>query len=354
MSDATVVDPLRATRETKAIRAAASRLGLMASDIQPVSLGRTGIYRVVVHAGHQAEGFPAGTSIQAGRVTTVKDSIMSAGEAQRLLCDLHEGGAPVPAPRHPNVLTTAWGEVGFWEWLDEGHVTAHEWGATTAAFHRAGLPIHHRARTYEPTRVFSARIHRARELTSHSGHPLYGAHRLVRSFESALTSAAEAAHTATVSARTSLIHGDNQPPNLMLASGRPVLNDFERIASGPLAVDLSAVVLGVQHYNYPPSVATDFVDGYGANAPTLEDALPYARIRELSGTVIAMIQAGDSPEMEQEMHVRTASIETPGGGETWTFIGNTSALGMGAISEVPDSNTEQSRPRPNDADLPHQ
>jgi hypothetical protein len=354
VSGRTPVDPLRATREAQAIRAAASQLRLTTLDIRPVSLARTGIYRVVVLSDQERDGLPAGTSIQAGRVTTVKDSIMPAGEAQRILCDLHERSAPVPAPRHPNVVATAWGEVGFWEWLDEGHVTAREWGATTAAFHRAGLPIHHRARAYEPMRVFSARIQRARELTSHSGHPLFGAHRLVRSFESALENAAEVAQDATVAARKSLIHGDNQPPNLMLASGRPVLNDFERLASGPLAVDLSAVVLGVQHYNYSPNVATDFLDGYGANAPTLENALPYARIRELSGTIIAMIQAGDSPEMEREMLARIPSIGTPGEGEPWTFIGNPGAMDLRVISDAADGNTGQPGLRPNDADLPHQ
>lgn len=177
-------------------------------------------------------------------------------------------------------------------------------------------------------------VQRARELTSQPGHPLFGAHALVRSFESALDIAVDQALAAAVAARKSLIHGDNQPPNIMVASGRPVLNDFERIASGPLAVDLSGLVLGLQHFNYPTSDATDFLDGYGANTPMLEDGRPYARIRELSGTIIAMIHAGESPTMEQEMHVRTASIKTPGAGEPWTFIGNPGAMVLGDSSEA--------------------
>lgn len=269
---------------------------------------------------------------------------MSARETQSVLRDLHERGAPVSAPRHRDIVATAWGEVGFWEWMDHGHVSAHEWGAAaTEAFHRAGLKIHHRARKYDPGRVFPPRVQRARELTSQPGHPLFGAHALIRSFETALNIAVDEALAAAVAARKSLIHGDNQPPNVMVASGRPVLNDFERIASGPLAVDLSGLVLGLQHFNYPTSVATNFLNGYGANAPTLEDARPYARIRELSGTIISMIQAGESPEMEQEMQVRTASITTPGGGVPWTFIGNPGAMGLGDISEAVVIDTQRPR-----------
>jgi hypothetical protein len=337
------VDPLRATHESQAIRSAATALGLTVSDIQPASLGRTGIYRVVIHADHAREGFPAGTSVQASRVTTMKDSIMSARETQRLLWDLSQHGAPVAAPRHRDIVVTAWGEVGFWAWLDQDHVTAHEWGLTTEAFHRAGARIHDRARRYEPGRVFSSRVQRARELTVQRGHPLFGAYSLLRSFESALDQAVEEALAAAERSPRGLVHGDNQPPNLMRSAGRLVLNDFERIVSGPLALDLAALVLGLQHFGYPTSDAAEFLDGYGATAPTLADARPYARIRELSGTVLAMIGAGEGPEMEHEMLVRTASIAEPGGGGPWAFLGNPDAMKLRNVPE-PVIDTDRRRP----------
>lgn len=318
-------DPVRTERGSRAIRSAAAALGLSLVDVQPVSQRRTSVYLVVVHSDQEREGFAAGTSLQAGRVTTLTDSIMPARETHRMLYDLHGRGAPVSGPRHRDIVATAFGEVGFWEWMEETVVTSHEWGKLTGAFHRAGRAVHHQARRYDPTRVFHPRIRRARELASQRGQPLFGAHGLVRCFESALDDAVEDVLAAAAGSK-SLVLGDNQPGNVMRASGRSVLNDFERLASGPTALDLAAVVLGVQHFGYPTAVGEAFLEGYGSGAPTLESARPYARIRELSGTIIAMIQAGQSPEMEREMRVRTASIKNPGDGEPWTFVGNPDAM----------------------------
>jgi Phosphotransferase enzyme family len=138
--------------------------------------------------------------------------------------------------------------------------------------------------------------------------------------------------TAAASVPPILVLGDNQPGNVMSAPGSgPVLNDFERVAVGPAAVDLAALVLGLQHFGYPPAVAQEFLDGYGPGAPTLEQARPYARIRELSGAAIAMIQAGDSPEMEREMRVRAVAVTSPGAGQQWTFVGNPAAMTVAGV-----------------------
>jgi hypothetical protein len=318
-------DPLRTQSDSQAIKLAASSLGIGLKDIQPVSHGRTGIYRVIVHCDRVREGFPVGESLQAARVTTLTDSITPAAETHRLVHGLYRSGAPVAAPRHRDIVATATGDTGFWQWLDETLVTPGQWGALTAAFHRAGRNIRHK-RSYHPATVLRPRIHRARELTTQRGHPLFGAHALVRSFEAAFEAAVNDALEAVTVSQQLLVLGDNQPGNVMSASGRPVLNDFERIASGPPALDLAALLLGLQHFDYPRTIGQEFLTGYGPDAPTLEAARPFARIRELSGTIIAMIHAGDSPEMEHEMHVRSVSISNPGEGEPWTYVGNPNAM----------------------------
>lgn len=246
-------------------------------------------------------------------------------------------------------------------------MTPRQWGALTGAFHQAGRPPGHRtgrragrqagpAGPYDPARVFGSRVRRARQLTGERGHPLHGAHALVRAFVGALEAAVHEAAAAAAGSDQLLVLGDNQPGNVMAVAtpdhagaGRPVLNDFERIATGPPALDLAAVVLGVQHFGYPPVVAEEFRAGYaagsGSGAPTLREAWPFARIRELSGAVIAMIQAGDSPEMQREMHVRAVAVTEPGAGERWTYIGDPNAMQLRRTRLTPTGLAER-RQRP--------
>ena len=339
------MDPERTRNETRAITSAAAWLGLDTRQVRPVSQRRTGVYRVLVYAEAARQGFPAGMSVQAARVTTLSDSITPAHQTHRLVHDLHTRGAPVAAPRHRDIVATPDGEVGFWEWMEPAQVTARQWGRLTAAFHRSGAKGAHPPGRYHPATVFAPRLRRARELTSQQGHPLFGEHTLVRVFESALDAAVDQALTAAASVPAMLVLGDNQPGNVMSPpGGGPVLNDFERVAVGPAAVDLAALLLGLQHFGYPPAVAQEFLDGYGPGAPTPEQARPYARIRELSGAVIAMIQAGDSPEMEREMQVRAVAVTSPGAGDQWTFVDNPAAMTLAGVpapqastDEVPDA-----------------
>jgi hypothetical protein len=109
----------------------------------------------------------------------------------------------------------------------------------------------------------------------------------------------------------------------------PILNDLERIVVGPAAVDLAALLLGVQHFGYPEGVAEDFRAGYGPEAPPLEDARPFARIRELSGAVIAMLNASDGPE--REMHVRATAIDHPADGTPRTYLGHPDAMHLAGL-----------------------
>ncbi len=197
-------------------------------------------------------------------------------------------------------------------------------GALTASLHRTGAHLRHR-RAYDPGRVFQDRLRRIHDLTRTHGHPLDGARALACSFEDALTTALQDARDAAAAASdcgaVGIVHGDNQPANVMHGRGGRALNDFERIIYGPWALDLAGLVLGIQHYGYPPSAGEQFLAGYGAGAPSLQEARPYARVRELSGIAVAMIHAGDSPQMGEQMHVRSAAITQPGHGEVpWTYL----------------------------------
>lgn len=320
----------RAAQEITAIRLAASSLGLTVHDVQPVSLRRTGVYRVVVVTDRPRAGFPAGRSVQAARVNAIRDAIMPPHHAHRLIHDLHHAGAPVPAPRHRDLVATDAGPVGFWEWMTPALVTAHQWGTLTAAFHRAGHKTHPgRCWPYHPAKVFQPRLRLAHALTADRGHPLFGAHRMLSSFGAALEVAVEDALAAAATEPGLLVHGDNQPGNVMrTTAGRLVFNDFERVASGPAALDLAALTLGVAHFGYPQQLAEDFRAGYGTHAPTLHDARPYARIRELSGILVMMIHAADNSDTEHEMRIRAVAIDSPGRGEPWTYLGHPNAMAL--------------------------
>lgn len=324
--------PERVRRDQRAIVEAARVLDLRLISAQSVSLGRTGIYRTLVSAAVSAAvsaqppavAFPVGVSVAAAYVNREHDSVTPPAEMHSVLRRLYERGAPVAESRHDTVVSTRHGQVGFWEWMDHTPVTARQWGDLTGALHRAGRSVRH-PRTYEPRRVFQARLRRALELTDTPGHPLYRAGALLRRFEAALDVAVADARRAAATGPFTLVHGDNQPANVMSGRRGLALIDFERIVTGPPAVDLAGLLLGLQHYCYPPEAAEDFLAGYGPDAPTLDQARPYTRIRELSGVVVAMIQAGDSAQMEEQMHIRRAAITDPGQGRPWTYVGPASA-----------------------------
>lgn len=326
----------RTTGELQAVRQAAVELGLAVDDIVVVSQGRTGVYRVVVRPKSPLEQFPvlSEDNVAAARVTASTESVTPAAETHRILRELYRQGAPVAGPLHENSVFTSCGEVGFWTWLTGTSITAYQWGTLTGSFHRAGRRLLGSARPYDPARVLTPRLRRARQLVERRGHPLFGARALVRSFEVALDEAVQRAATATDAFCRVLALGDNQPGNVMTSPVGPVLNDFERVAAGPAALDLAAVGLGVDHFGYSESVVEDFRAGYGLEAPTLAAARPFIRIRELSGVIIAMIESGGSPEMEREMQVRAVSITDPGEGDPWTYVGRPDAMRL-ASQPVP-------------------
>lgn len=326
----------------EAVHRAAVSLGVRVDEIRVVSRRRTGVYHVVVTAapsrsrsrsGHR---FPAGRTVLAARVVSIEDSITPAAVTHRVLYRLRETGAPVAGPLHPETVSTGAGHVGFWDWLQDTCVTPGTWGELTGAFHRAGrrLPASLVAAVgaYDPGKTFGPRVRRARALTGRPGHPLHGADALVRRFETALEHAVDlATHAAAGQQAPVLVLGDNQPGNIMAGPRGLVLNDVERMAIGPVAVDLAALVLGVQHYGYPASVASDFCAGSGPTAPSVEQARPFTRIRELSGAVVAMLGAGDGPEAEREMQVRATAIDHPGEGEPWTYLGHPDAVHLAGM-----------------------
>ncbi|MDQ1307841.1 MAG: aminoglycoside phosphotransferase family protein [Actinomycetota bacterium] len=105
-----------------------------------------------------------------------------------------------------------------------------------------------------------------------------------------------------------------------------MLNDFERLVAGPPGLDLAAVLMGTWHYGFPPGSFEQFRRGYGPDAPTRDQALPCARLRELSGLLVALLQADRDPAMAQQVHVRAACLNDPGAGTPWTFIGDHAAM----------------------------
>jgi phosphotransferase family enzyme len=349
--NSTPTDLARYNRDLDAIQVAVHRLGVRLRDVRVVAQGRTGVYRVVAHAVHQREQTPAGERLMAARVSAQSDSITAGECVHRVVHSLHDGGAPVAAPLHPDLVATPFADVGFWQWLNPAAVTARNWGVLTGTFHRSaraqltavsGVAVG--IGRYDPAVVFGPRLRRARQLTSQPGHPLFGANVLVRSFEAALQEAVEAARAAAAGdAEWLVVHGDNQPGNVMATPrGGFVFNDFERLTLGPRAVDLAGLLLGVQHFGYPPSAVQDFLDGYGPGAPRLESVPAYARVRELSATIIAMICADQSPQMEEQMHVRATSISDPGAGPPWTYIGTPDAMRLADLTAEDRASTTHS------------
>jgi hypothetical protein len=311
----------RTARESRAVRAAAARLGVRVHTVRPVALGRTGVYRVLIDAPDQAERFSLGRTTVAAKVTSQLDSITDPVTVHHLVDDLHAAGAPVPGALHPDPVHMPAGVVAFWPWLERALVTASQWGMLTAEFHRAGARFSPRAGAYHPGAVFGPRLARARVLARTPGHPLHGAHRLVRAVEDALDDSVDDALAACTQAPVVLAIGDNQPGNILRAGPRLLVNDFERLVAGPPALDLAGILLGTWHYGFLASAFEQFRDGYGPGAPTAAQARPFARIRELSGLIVAMLAAAD-PAMAEQARTRAGVLAGPGQGEPWAFVGN--------------------------------
>jgi len=336
--------PTNSRTDTAAdIGVAGDTLGVQVLRCEQVSAGRTGVYRVSISNDGQSGGFHAGLSVAAARVTPVDqcatDRGTDEGEAQRAVHDLAVRGVRVAAPLHPDPVLTSSGLVGFWEWLAPVSPTsAAEWGRLTAHLHTCGTdtarpPLRISLGAYDPMVAFHPRLHVARELTTRDGHPLHGRQRLLNTFESALETAVKRARTAAQSWPVVLVHGDNQPSNVLRTPvSATVLADFERLSWGPAWLDWAALLLGRWHYGFTACAARDFHRGYSTLAPipdlnaALIRAEPFARIRELSGVLVAMLASGQSVAWDREMYARLSAITDPGHGNRWTFIGRTTDM----------------------------
>lgn len=325
-----------------AIRQAAEVLGVRVLRCEQISARRTGVYRVSLSndtpISEEGDQFPAGLSLAAARIapaaTSANDPVTDQRGGHRAVHALAAGGVRVATPLHPHPVPTSEGQVAFWEWLNPASpLSAAEWGQLTAHLHTRGT---HTARAcsdasigaYDPLPAFGRRLHLAHAHTERRGHRLHGKQMLLARFEAALETAIERARAAATRSGSVLVHGDNQPGNVLRThAGTPVLADFERLAWGPATLDWSALLLGRWHYGFTAGHAQDFHHGYRCLAPvtdleaTLAQAEPFARIRELSGVLVAMIASGDSGQWEREMYARLPTITDPGFGDRWTFIG---------------------------------
>jgi Phosphotransferase enzyme family len=332
-----------------AIRRAAEALGARVLRCEQISVGRTGVYRVhLSNDTPKRDGdnrLPAGLGIVAARITPTDPSasgpVTNQRDGHRVVRALAASGMRVAAPLHPYPVPTPKGTVAFWEWLTPASaLSAAGWGRLTAHLHTRGTDTA-RALTdvsigiYDPLSAFGARLHLAHAHMARRRHPLHGRRTLLRNLEAALEAAVGRARAAATGSTGILVHGDNQPGNVLRTSaGTPVLADFERLAWGPTALDWSALLLGRWHYGFSADHAREFHHGYGTLAPVvdLEAALaqaePFARVRELSGVLVAMIAAGDSSLWEREMRARLPTIADPGLGDRWTFIGRPADMNL--------------------------
>lgn len=330
-----------------AISQAAQALGVRVLRCEQISDRRTGVYRVSLRndtpSGTGGVLFSAGRTVVAARITPpvarCSGPVTDQRDEHRVIHTLATAGAPVATPLHPYPVPTAEGQVAFWEWLTPasplsaagwGHLTAH---LHTQGTHTAQAMTHASIGTYAPLPAFGSRLQVAHTQAARRGHRLHGKNQLLRVFEAALETASERAHTAATRTGRVLVHGDNQPGNVLRTpAGIPVLTDFERLAWGPAALDWSALLLGRWHYGFTAAHARDFHHGYTTQTPmvdlgpvadleaALAQAEPFARLRELSGVLVAMIATGDS-RWEKEMYMRLPAITDPGFGARWTFIG---------------------------------
>jgi len=324
-----------------AITQAAEALGARVLRCEQISARRTDVYRVSLSndapSGEEGDQLPAGLSVAAARIAPVAANaggpVTDQRGGHRVVHGLAAGGVRVAAPLHPEPVPTPEGLVAFWEWLTPASpLSAAEWGRLTADLHTHGT---HTARVlsdvaigaYDPQPAFGPRLHLAHAHTERRGHRLHGQQLLLADFEAVLAAAIERARATAVGTESALVHGDNQPGNVLRTpAGTPVLADFERLAWGPVALDWSALLLGRWHYGFTAGHARDFHHGYRSLAPItdleaiLAQTEPFARVRELSGVLVAMIATGDS-RWEREMYMRLPAISNPGFGNLWTFIG---------------------------------
>ena len=320
------LSPPRVEVETAAVQTAIRLMGLDVLDVEVISQGQTGIFKATTATGSRRLHKSA-VDVSAARVTRASGPVTAARSQQLLSRAMHRRNAPVAPARHDAPITIGTLDVGLWHWLCElsRQPTAKEWGAVTSEFHHAGSILFEELPTslpvYNPRRVFGPRIETAVNLCRKSWHPLFGKEEVVESFVIALQRALKVVDQMASSGPQTIIHGDNHPGNLMLNGHKVVFNDLERVAIGPPEVDLATLLVGIDHFGWSARDAELFMEGYGSSGVTLKRAVPFARVRELSGVIVAMCQAHESPEMENEMNQRLPAIERPGEG-TWTWIGS--------------------------------
>ena len=329
-----------------AISRTAEALGARVLRCEQISAGRTDVYRVSLASpsndtprGEPGNQLPAGLSLAAARIApadaSATGSVTDQRDGHRVVHALARHGGQVATPLHPDPVTTSEGQVAFWEWLTPASpLSAAGWGRLTAHLHTRGTDTARALSdvsigTYDPLRAFGPRLHLAYAHAGRRGHPLHGRQELLRTFETALEAATERARAAAADSAGVLVHGDNQPANVLRTPTETVvLADFERLAWGPAALDWSGLLLGRWHYGFTAHHARDFHHGYRtlAQVPDPEAALaqaePFARVRELSGVLVAMLAADDSARWEREMYARLPTITDPGFGDRWTFIGS--------------------------------
>ena len=325
-----------------AIQHAAETFGARMLDCEQVSAGRTDVFRVRLSSdlpySNAQERLPTGHNVVAARVVPCDAGEISPVTDHRaghqLVHALAARGVRVAAPLHPQPIATPAGLITFWEWLTPASAQpAADWGRLTAHLHTTGTDTARALNetsigTYDPWPAFAPRLKLATEHTARPGHPLHANQTVLRTFEAALEVAVGRAREVAAGLATVLTHGDNQPGNVLRTlTGSTVLTDFERLAWGPAALDWSALLLGRWHYGFTTHHAQDFHHAYASQAPVgdLDEALtyaqPFARIRELSGVLVAMLAAGDSGRWEREMYARLPAITDAGFGTRWTFIG---------------------------------
>lgn len=113
------------------------------------------------------------------------------------------------------------------------------------------------------------------------------------------------------------IHGDAHRANLIVATDRVVIGDFEWVAIGPREWDLTPTVLAAQRFRLPASEYGDFVAAYGFDV-TGWDGFPTMRaIRELTMTTWLMQNVAESSDIAAEFRMRVDSLREGDHARTW-------------------------------------
>jgi len=216
---------------------------------------------------------------------------------------------PAVIPGLPQPVVTSTGVVSLWTYYQtdpDCRVTPFELGGLLRRFHRIAAAAADLVEPWEPFDLIRPRLAAARRdgITWRLLDPLDA---LLVTLEPAVP----ALRTSAVG--TGVIHCDLHYGNVMCLPGhRHVLIDFDQIAYGPLAWDLVPNLVTYRRFGLPEDDYDAFTAAYGYDLRHSPHADTFVALRELGMVTWLLQQYGTSAEIENEIHLRIATIGEPG------------------------------------------